>query len=131
MTTDFSILNLFPHSLHQLAMKQFRMFVTLVRSKFHCLIKFSPSGTYRREILILSYGILFACFKMPRMNSIYMADISVIFNVVFSSSIFFRNGPVTNLWTTFLINSLLINSLLTNWLITKNLWITTTTYFIL
>ena len=43
-TTNFSVLNLFLHFLHPFALKHFRIFVTVMRSKFQCLLKFSTMG---------------------------------------------------------------------------------------
>ena len=39
-TTNFSILNLFLNFPYPFVMKHFSIFVTVVRSKFHCLVKF-------------------------------------------------------------------------------------------
>ena len=44
-TTNFSILNVFLRFLHQFVRKHFRIFVTVMRSKFHFLLKFSTRGT--------------------------------------------------------------------------------------
>ena len=44
-TTNFSILNVFLRFLHQFVWKHFRIFVTVMRSKFHFLLKFSTRGT--------------------------------------------------------------------------------------
>ena len=46
--TNFPILNLFLHFLHSLVFKYFRIFITAMRSKFHCLLKFS-TGELRNE----------------------------------------------------------------------------------
>ena len=46
--TNFSILNVFLRFLHQFAWKHFRIFVTVMRSKFHFLLKFSTRGTLKR-----------------------------------------------------------------------------------
>ena len=43
-TTNFSILNVFLRFLHQFVWKHFRIFVTVMRSKFHFLLKFSTRG---------------------------------------------------------------------------------------
>ena len=48
--TNFSILNVFLRFLHQFAWKHFRIFVTVMRSKFHLLIKFSTRGTLKRTL---------------------------------------------------------------------------------
>ena len=44
-TTNLSILNLSLHFLHQFVRKHFRMFATVIRSKFHFLPKFSTRET--------------------------------------------------------------------------------------
>ena len=46
--TNFSILNVFLRFLHQFAWKHFRIFVTVMRSKFHFLLKFFTRGTLKR-----------------------------------------------------------------------------------
>ena len=43
---SFSILNLFLHFLHLFVLKHYRIFVTVMQSKFHCCLKFAMSGTY-------------------------------------------------------------------------------------
>ena len=48
MTTNFYILNVFLRFLHQFVWKHFRIFVTVMRSKFHFLLKFSTRGTLKR-----------------------------------------------------------------------------------
>ena len=45
-TKSFSILNLFLHFLHLFVLKHYRIFVTVMQSKFHCCLKFAMSGTY-------------------------------------------------------------------------------------
>ena len=47
-TTNFSILNVFLRFLHQFVWKHFRFFVTVMRSEFHFLLKFSTMGTLKR-----------------------------------------------------------------------------------
>ena len=44
-TTNFSILNVFLHFLHHFAREHFKIFVTVLRSKFQFLLKFSKRGT--------------------------------------------------------------------------------------
>ena len=45
MKTNFSNLNLSLHFPYLLVLKHLRIFVTIMRSKFHCLLKFSTRGT--------------------------------------------------------------------------------------
>ena len=61
-TTNFSILNLFLHFLHSLLLKHFIIFVTAMRSKFHCLLKFSTRGFWKGILLILSSSVLLAWY---------------------------------------------------------------------
>ena len=69
--TSFSILNLFLAFLHPFALKHFRIFITVMWCKFHYLLKLSTRGTKRKEILlVLSHGLLLACFSMLETNSI-------------------------------------------------------------
>ena len=49
-TTNFSILNVFLCFLHQFIRKHFRIFVTVMRSKFHFLLKFSKRGTLKKTL---------------------------------------------------------------------------------
>ena len=44
-TTSFSNLNLFFHFLHPFVLKHFTIFITVMRSKFYCIVKFSMRGT--------------------------------------------------------------------------------------
>ena len=44
-TTNFSNLNLFFHFLHPFVLKHFTIFITVMRSKFYCIAKFSMRGT--------------------------------------------------------------------------------------
>ena len=46
-TTNFSILNVFLCFLHQFIWKHFRIFFTVMRPKFHFLLKFSARGTLK------------------------------------------------------------------------------------
>ena len=49
-TTNFSILNVFLCFLHHFVQKHFRIFVTVMRSKFHFLLKFSKRGTLKKTL---------------------------------------------------------------------------------
>ena len=49
-TTSFSILNVSLRFLHQFVRKHFRIFVTVMRSKFHFLLKFSKRGTLKKTL---------------------------------------------------------------------------------
>ena len=70
--TNFSILNLFLHFLlHPFVLKHFRIFVTAMRSKFHCLLaKVFHEVNLEGNLLILSCGVLLAWFSMLEINSI-------------------------------------------------------------
>ena len=67
--TNFSILNLF---LHFLLSWNLRIFVTVMWSKFYCLLKFSRTGTWKGILLILSCGVLLAWFSMLEITSIWI-----------------------------------------------------------
>ena len=49
---------------HQFVRKHFKIFVTVIGSKFHFLLKFSTRGNQKRILLILSYGVLLSWFSM-------------------------------------------------------------------
>ena len=68
-TTDFSILNVFLRFLHQFVRTHFRIFVTIMRSKFHLLLaKVFLEGNF--EDNFLSCGVLLTQFNMLEINSI-------------------------------------------------------------
>ena len=62
-TTDFSILNVFLRFLHQFVRTHFRIFVTIMRSKFHLLLaKVFHEGNF--EDNFLSCGVLLTRFNI-------------------------------------------------------------------
>ena len=68
-TTNFSILNVFLPFLHQFVRTHFRIFVTVMRSKFHFLLaKYFHEGNF--EDNFLSCGLLLPWFNMLEINSI-------------------------------------------------------------
>ena len=68
-TTNFSILNVFLSVLHQFVRTHFRIFVTVVRSKFHFLLaKVFHKRTF--EDNFWSCGLLLPWFNMLQINSI-------------------------------------------------------------
>ena len=63
--TNFSILNVFLRFLHQFAWKHFRIFVTVMRSKFHFLLKFSTRGILKRifcQVAFYFHGLI--CWRL-------------------------------------------------------------------
>ena len=69
-TTNFSILNVFLCFLHHFVQKHFRIFVTVMRSKFHFLLKFSMMGTLTIIFCHVLYSLLLPWFNMLEINSI-------------------------------------------------------------
>ena len=69
-TANFSILNIFLRFLYLFVLKYFRIFVNIMRSKFHCLPKFSTQGTQKGILLILLCSVLLAWFSMLEISSI-------------------------------------------------------------
>ena len=68
-TTNFFILNVFLSFLHQFVRTHFRIFVTVMRSKFHFLLaKYFHEGNF--EDNFLSCGLLLPWFNMLEINSI-------------------------------------------------------------
>ena len=69
-TTNFQILNLILHFLHVHHLKHLRIFVTAMRSKFQCVLKFCSRGTEKGILLILSRDVLLTWFSTLKINSI-------------------------------------------------------------
>ena len=64
-TTNFSILIVFLRFLHQFFRKRFRIFLTVMRSKFHFLLKFSTQETLKRifcHVAFYFHGLI--CWRL-------------------------------------------------------------------